>query len=602
MRTPRTHDEGSPSPARAGAAMQLSRPARSKGLLPDLLGGGAQTSPCDLVGISGTSGGALCALVGWYGLLTGGVDEAIRLLQSLWDTNAAQSECEKALNLWGVTAVELIPFDFQLSPYLPPLGSFEQVTTGLWPTLVDLIPQLGQVFRRDYFQIDKLVLHHVPEDGFTLIGQLGQVWSILRLAKRWHVADLAGRLAPDLAASESPKKLAALIGERFGCLARLREAATRWPQGLLAAALNQAPTAPKPVTPTTAAEVDAIEAFVRDVTSRLPKLLLGAVDIEHGNFVAFSSTRAPDEYGITLGATLASTALPWLFEAAEVPFKGLIDPEDPSWQAGRQEETPRYWDGLYSQNPPVRNFTFDLANEARKPDEMVIVQINPGRFPHDKTALQLRIWDRRNQLAGNLSLNQELAFVDAINGRIVAAKTAVGDCTMAAGDKDDQFIQTLRLPLDLKSLEHDLGRELGAVSKQDRDGKLKDQLIAHGSEQAEVFLAVRRFFQWATASGSASDRIPEGLADEVRRLREAFDFSPVSVEDVRFTRKLHDGSAAWQVEGDWYAHARPRAGGGIKLRLRGTAHLTVRDRAIVDGRLERTRITRADVETAVSAR
>lgn len=38
----------------------------------------------DIVALSGTSGGAICALLTWYGLLTNDRDKAIKLLDSFW--------------------------------------------------------------------------------------------------------------------------------------------------------------------------------------------------------------------------------------------------------------------------------------------------------------------------------------------------------------------------------------------------------------------------------------------------------------------------------------------------------------------------------------
>jgi NTE family protein len=65
-----------------------------------------------------------------------------------------------------------------------------------------------------------------------------------------------------------------------------------------------------------------------------PMLLVGAVDVRSGEFKAFNSRRDR----ISAETILASTALPTLFRA--VPTDGGV-----------------YWDGLFSQNPPVRELT-----------------------------------------------------------------------------------------------------------------------------------------------------------------------------------------------------------------------------------------------------
>src|SRR4028118_1889527 len=60
-----------------------------------------------IVALSGNSGGAVCALLAWYGLLTGGAAEAGRLLQRFWEANAATTLSEKAANAWLVGLARL---------------------------------------------------------------------------------------------------------------------------------------------------------------------------------------------------------------------------------------------------------------------------------------------------------------------------------------------------------------------------------------------------------------------------------------------------------------------------------------------------------------
>ena len=125
--------------------------------------------------------------------------------------------------------------------------------------------------------------------------------------------------------------------------------------------------------------------------SPLPTLVLGAVDVLSGAFKAFDSRKGE----ISLDSVLASTILPELFRARTI---------------GNQE----YWDGLYSENPPVRGFV-ELPDEPdEKPDEIWLVKIDPPErlsAPEDPDAIA----DRRNQLAGDLSLNQELCAIESIN-------------------------------------------------------------------------------------------------------------------------------------------------------------------------------------------
>jgi NTE family protein len=74
-----------------------------------------------------------------------------------------------------------------------------------------------------------------------------------------------------------------------------------------------------------------------------------------------------------------------------------------------------YWDGLYSQNPPVRNL-LDVGTKAEKPDEIWVVRINPQEISPQSQKVSLEdIKDRENDLAGNVSLNQELDHILTIN-------------------------------------------------------------------------------------------------------------------------------------------------------------------------------------------
>jgi NTE family protein len=74
-----------------------------------------------------------------------------------------------------------------------------------------------------------------------------------------------------------------------------------------------------------------------------------------------------------------------------------------------------YWDGLYSQNPPVRDL-LDAENKDEKPDEIWVVRINPQELAYPTVDIGLdMIRDRENDLAGNLALNQELDHILTIN-------------------------------------------------------------------------------------------------------------------------------------------------------------------------------------------
>ena len=123
-----------------------------------------------------------------------------------------------------------------------------------------------------------------------------------------------------------------------------------------------------------------------------PTLLVGAADVLDGTFKVFSSKRGE----ITLESLLASAAIPTLFPAV--------------WVGGHA-----YWDGIFSSNPPILDFMRKpQMGEGTFPNEIWIIQVN--RVRRDTVPeLPSDIFDRRNHLSGNLSLQHELQVVDIFN-------------------------------------------------------------------------------------------------------------------------------------------------------------------------------------------
>jgi NTE family protein len=118
-----------------------------------------------------------------------------------------------------------------------------------------------------------------------------------------------------------------------------------------------------------------------------PALQIGAVEVLTGHFEVFSG---PD---LRVECLLASAAVPELFRAVTVPDRGV------------------YWDGLFSQNPPVHDLTHHNINE------LWLIQINPSTCPRVPTETH-EILDRRNELAGNIAMEQELKLIEMINRMI----------------------------------------------------------------------------------------------------------------------------------------------------------------------------------------
>jgi len=211
-----------------------------------------------------------------------------------------------------------------------------------------------------------------------------------------------------------------------------------------------------------------------------PKLLVSAVDATDGTFEIF--TDRPSEATadvaddpvtswieerpkpLSIDAVLASASVPTVFEGVRMPN----EPGGPAHE---------YWDGLFSQNPPIRNLLGGPDRAARKPDEIWLVRINPRTQRGDLSTLA-EIADRRNELAGSLSLAQELHFVDRVNDWI-----------------DDGVLPRERYkPVTVRTLELDETRldghhPLRTASKLDRRSRFIEDLIALGERQADDFLA-----------------------------------------------------------------------------------------------------------------
>jgi NTE family protein len=173
-----------------------------------------------------------------------------------------------------------------------------------------------------------------------------------------------------------------------------------------------------------------------------PMLRIGAVEVLSGHFELFAGE------DLSVEVLLASAAIPELFRAITVPGRGV------------------FWDGLFSQNPPVH----DLINY--QVDEIWIIQINSSTCTRVPTETH-EILDRRNALSGNLSLEQELAFIDMLNRAITAGRL---------NDPNIHPIRVSRISLD---------RELGYRSKLDRRSELLEELREYGRTKCRWFLKDR---------------------------------------------------------------------------------------------------------------
>lgn len=162
-----------------------------------------------------------------------------------------------------------------------------------------------------------------------------------------------------------------------------------------------------------------------------PRIVVGAIEVLSGNVEGFDSDATLQAMGLrerpvtggrpanrwrtrrplSLEGVAASGTLPEVLRAQAI--EGMTFPTcEPGETLTR---TGYYWDGLYSQNPPVREL-LDQDDPDAKPDEIWVVRINPQEFHPASLDIGLDdIHDRENDLAGNLSLNQELDHILTMN-------------------------------------------------------------------------------------------------------------------------------------------------------------------------------------------
>jgi NTE family protein len=220
-----------------------------------------------------------------------------------------------------------------------------------------------------------------------------------------------------------------------------------------------------------------------------PVLLVGACDVQEGSFKVFSSVRGE----IEPEAVLASAAIPNLFPAVEV--RGH-----------------RYWDGIFSNNPPVSAFLREKYMGAVKPpDEIWIIQVNPAQYdsiPEDPND----ILDRRNHLAGNLSLQHELQFIDEVNLLLQEGGLTKRFRARFGLDTPPEAVKVRFIRMN-----RELQQGLDYPSKLSRQPSHIARLVADGEAQANAFLAaLRDSHELPEEMGAPEVRGPQGGAPSER--------------------------------------------------------------------------------------
>lgn len=375
--------------------------------------GAGEGDTFDIVAISGTSAGALCALAAWYGLVPntadpdcGTLEKAIERLDFLWTTFAAQTPAEASHNMVVGALLDLKERGVPL-PGLNPYDIYDDIAlTGL--------AMLGA--RRQYLEFPGLLAAICPH--FDAVD-----WpAVARLGRRM----LAGAIE--------------IVSGNF-------------------------------------------EIFDSDSTLRQKGLLAGAADEGPPPHRRWRMHRP-----LSLDGVAASGTLPELLQAQRIP--GMTFPtRDPAVDVTRDG---LYWDGLYSQNPPVRPLVEGVTLDA-KPDEIWVVRINPQEGDAEAEVGDLEeIRDRENELAGNLSLNQELDHILTVNHLLARY-----------GRTDPPFSRWKHIEVRTIKMRLSTASGLRRTSKFDRSPRHLRRLRSEGRSVAEAWLN-----GWRT-EGDDFDRYPD---------------------------------------------------------------------------------------------
>jgi NTE family protein len=205
-----------------------------------------------------------------------------------------------------------------------------------------------------------------------------------------------------------------------------------------------------------------------------PVLMLGAANVTTGGLAKFVSTQE----AIRIEHILASCAVPNLFGAVQIGEHA-------------------YWDGLFSDNPPIQELIRPRAVGIENvPDEVWLIKINPtGR---ERTPVKSdEILDRRNQLEGNVSLFHQLSHIEWLNdmfafdafrpeflAQFEISKPIRIPKSFATDPDKPYHIPCIEMPAEMQAT-------LDYEGKIDRRASNINRLIAAGEDAARVFLEER---------------------------------------------------------------------------------------------------------------
>ena len=389
-----------------------SHTAFTAGVLKRILKENENEKKCDIIALSGTSGGAICALLTWYGLLTEGSDKAIKMLDSFWKDISANTLGDMLLNEWIVETSyiqdkilipQISPYDFLpfYQEYLKSLiekqvdfkkiNEFKNPKPELIIGAVDVLSGNFSVFKNSMISSDVIMASAAIPTFFRAVPIDSYLFS-------W-----------DEIPGNDSEKLIDFLKKNYSI---------DWLK---------------------TAKIEKIDDN---------KTIRASVE---GNYLSLSLNNERNKANLKIDDSRID--------------EFIAETEKESGKLNIIKKS-QYWDGLFSQNPPLRDF---VGGVNVKPDEIWVIQINPEKIPKLPESVGA-IRDRRNELAGNLSLYQELYFIEKVNEWIEKGLLKKGKYKKI----NVKFIKMLR--------------ELDVGTKLDRNPKFIQDMMNYGEEQAGEFI------------------------------------------------------------------------------------------------------------------
>ena len=223
-----------------------------------------------------------------------------------------------------------------------------------------------------------------------------------------------------------------------------------------------------------ATHIDVTELASWGAQPEPPVLIIGACNILTGRMQKFNSYHEP----MRIEHLLASACVPSIFPAV------ILDKM-------------AYWDGLFSDNPPIdAMLSRDAVGIDNVAQEIWVIKINPTTCDKIPEAPD-EIADRRNELEGNVSLFQNLRQIENLN--MMFSRGAFRKEFLAEGDIKEPFKIPKLFPEDpdqpyhipMIDMSEELAKSLTYESKLDRSPESIHRLIQDGEKQGQKFIEAR---------------------------------------------------------------------------------------------------------------